>query len=120
MQKLMNMNLTKTGVFIMNRREFINHTGIYCTDDIERHHGGHWFSKGAKNFFNSRWSDQTFYNAEKNFIFFVSSEKYDYKSPRLYTIRSYDPTTDEISTVGDFQQYASLNAAKRAASKLEE
>ena len=70
--------------------------------------GHHWFSRDTMRFFNSR--------IVGNLIdgrFFVSSERYDDGSPRLYTIREAMPN-GEIETVGEFQAFASADAARRA------
>ena len=104
----------------MNRNEFINHTGIYSINDIKNHHRGNWFKPDTMRFFNSRISDSLFYDPKNNLIYFISSEKFDHKSPRLYTIRSYDPSTDTTETVGGFQAYSSLRSAKRRCLYLEQ
>lgn len=82
---------------------------IFPIDEIERRHQGHWFSHGAKNFFNSRW--ETTYYRVGNKGYFVSSERHQ-QDPRRYTIREYDFIEDTITTVGDFQQFATKKEAK--------
>lgn len=104
----------------MARNEFIKVTGIYSTNDIKTQHRGFWFNRDTMRFFRSRVSQITYYAPKKNLIYFVSSEKYDDSSPRLYTIRSYCPTKDSIETVGEFQQYKYLKSAQRVCLKLEE
>ena len=71
--------------------------------------GQHWFDADTMRFFNSRILSPVIGGR-----YFVSSEKYDDGSPRLYTIRiANDDGT--IDTVGDFQGYETADKAKRAA-----
>ena len=74
--------------------------------------GGHWFDRSTMRFFDSRVG-----HAAYGGRYFISSERYDHNSPRLYTIRAI--TEDRsIDTVGDFQAYASHAAAARAVRKI--
>lgn len=83
-------------------RQFHNVTGIYSVNGIEIKHKGHFFSPGAMRFFNSRVCSDVF--PTKNGAYFITSEKFDYKSPRLYTVRFFD-LNDDIKTVGEFQGF---------------
>lgn len=77
--------------------------------------GHHWFSPDTIRFFNCRVLP-TVYGGH----YFITSEKYDYNSPRLYTIR-FVSSDGSIDTVGDFQYYETAGQAKKAikeASKL--
>lgn len=49
---------------------------------------GHWFDDSSKKFFNSRWGGTAYKHQSLNVAFFVSSEKFNYGSDRLYTIRA--------------------------------
>ena len=92
------------------------------SDVIQAHEkaNGHWFSPGAARFFSSRWASVG-YLGRCGFVYFVDSTKYDASTPRLYTIRIWDPERPrEIETVGEFQQYASSAAANRAAAQMAE
>lgn len=95
---------------------------IYDIYELERHYKsktkGHWFDKDTMRFFNCRLNDNLYFNINNGLIYFVSSEKFDYKSPRLYTVRSYNPIDGYIDTVGEFQAYKSLSGAKNRALKL--
>lgn len=93
---------------------------------LESMHRGHFFDKGSMRFFNSRIAEygyngilcndkETIYS---DLVFFVTSEKFDYKSPRLYTIRRLNRTTGEIITVGEFQAYKTSSGANKKAQKL--
>uniref|UniRef100_A0AAU3I9F0 Uncharacterized protein n=1 Tax=Streptomyces sp. NBC_01393 TaxID=2903851 RepID=A0AAU3I9F0_9ACTN len=75
----------------------------------------HWFDASALRFFSSRISE-TVYPTEGG-AYFVSSERFDWQSPRLFTVR-HCTTAGEISTVGEFQGYASRNGAHTAAQRL--
>ena len=100
----------------MNNNDLIKEHSIYSIEDIKRKHRGHWFSKGAMSFFNSRVGDKI--KAGKILFYFVSSEKFDYKTPRYYSIRSYNALTDTIETVGEFQGYSSNASAWNAVERL--
>ena len=82
---------------------------------VERKHNGHWFSPGAKRFFSSRICQYAIEIDGKNY--FVSSEQFDYKSPRLYTVRVQDENGD-IDTVGEFQQYQTSTQAWGAIKRM--
>lgn len=117
------MNLNYKAQLVNNkivRFEYINQ------GEIMRMAKGHFFDKSSMRFFNSRLAQygyrkitctdkETIYH---NLVFFVTSEKYDYKSPRLYTIRRLNISTGEIITVGEFQQYKSSSWANKVAQKM--
>lgn len=75
--------------------------------------GQHFFDPATMRFFRSKIASRSVINGR----YFITSEQFDASSPRLYTIRrANDDGT--IDTVGEFQQYATIEAAKRAAAKL--
>lgn len=76
--------------------------------------GQHFFCASALRFFKSRVNDQVF--SGPGGVFFVTSERYDWDSPRLYTVRQAMPN-GHIETPDEFQQYGNMRAAKRAALK---
>jgi hypothetical protein len=76
--------------------------------------GLHFFSKGAKSFFSSRISECIYGRCV-----FVTSEKFGWKHPRLYTIRYID-TNGNINTYNDFQGYETRSSAHHHAKKLGE
>lgn len=98
--------------------------GIRSSTSLIRHYEKHpkniganyFFSPGSKRFFNSRILDSVY--PTKKLVYFVTSEKFDYKSPRLFTIRAYNPKTGSIDTIGEFQQYKTSLQAKKAILKL--
>lgn len=97
-------------------RPYYNAHGIYDISDIKSKAVGHFFDKGAMRFFNSRILSDVFPSTKC--VYFVTSEQYDYKSPRLFTVRSFDLTTRSIETVGEFQEYATRAQAISAAINL--
>ena len=94
-------------------RPFFNETGIYDISDLERKHVGHFFSKDAMKFFSSRVVDEVFPSRGK--VYFITSEKFDYKSPRLFTVRVLDLESRRIDTIGEFQAYETRTQALTAA-----
>lgn len=112
----------KSKVF-KNEIKRIDHVHI---DDIKSMSRGYFFSKDSMRFFNSRLSSYGYRKMlvnEKeivlsNHIFFVTSEKFDWKSKRLYTVRRLNSQTGEIITIGEFQSYKSSNGANRKAESL--
>jgi len=88
-------------------------------DDIKlanTNHGHFFFSRGAMKFFNSRVLSATF--AGSDGWYFVTSERYDEKSPRLYTVRRLNDADRQVDTIGDFQRYMRASTAIRAAQKF--
>lgn len=79
--------------------------------------GNHWFDKETMSFFDTRVSDKV-YPALDGSCYFVSSERFDAQSPRLYTVRRAFYSEDgkfSIRTVGDFQQFRISDEAHRSA-----
>lgn len=77
---------------------------------------GYWFSPDTSRFFNSRYPH--FAYRVDNKAFFITSEQFDDKHPRLYTLRVMDWHTGQIATEGEFQQYQTRRQAERAMMKL--
>lgn len=68
--------------------------------------GKFWFSRGAKDFFNSEIESKIFHGQ-----YFITSERFDLSEPKRYTIRRCD-VCGSISTVrGGFREYATLAEA---------
>lgn len=81
-----------------------------------QNHGGHFFSAGALRFFRSRISEKV--HQGPGGIYFVTSEQFDECSPRLYTVRHFQPISCGIDTVGQFQQHATGRPAHAEAARL--
>ena len=84
--------------------------------DIKRNNkkaGHHFFDKDTMRFFNSRietglYKDNTF----------ITSEQFDYNSPREYTIRRAVNGGIKIETIGESRQFQTLEDAKIGRKKL--
>ena len=61
--------------------------------------GNHFFSPSSMRFFSSRVHSEVY-----NGCYFVTSERYNWTSPRLYTVRKANPD-GTIETIGDFQAF---------------
>ena len=88
--------------------------------------GGHWFDPDTLRFFSSRFS-RTVYPVDGGALF-ISSEQnrpvlistgWTQGGPRLYSIR-FCSDEGKIETIGTFQRYGSLVAARHAAKQLQE
>lgn len=88
--------------------------GIIDFRDIVRANGygsqHHFFDAGATRFFKSRYPQTGI--VKDNKAYFVTSEQFDYNSPRLYTVRVCDMETGIVDTIGEFQQYQTSKQAQ--------
>ena len=71
--------------------------------------GRFWFSPGALRFFNSHIHSPVFGGR-----YFVSSERFDETYPKLFTVHRINDE-GHIETIGEFQQYETLDDAQAAA-----
>ena len=84
--------------------------GTFHTIEMMRRHnicqGYHFFDKDAMRFFRSRIAPGVVHGRV-----FITSEQFDYQSPRLYTVRAMrdDGSTTELS---EFQQFDTLRQAR--------
>jgi len=101
------------------KKHLANQYGIYSLDDLKKHYykntKGHFFDDNTMRFFKSRISEDLMYSGA--LIYFVTSEQGP-DDIRKYTVRSYNPKTSDIDTVGDFQQYSTMYQAKQTAKSL--
>lgn len=70
--------------------------------------GRHWFSKDTMAFFDSIVYPQLIQHPKG--AYFISSERFDSESPRLFTVR-FAYLHGEVTTVGDFQAFESRSDA---------
>ena len=70
--------------------------------------GYHWFDKGSMEFFDSIVYPELIQHPEG--AYFVTSEKFDPLTSRLFTVRFAWPT-GEVSTVSHFQGFATKEEA---------
>jgi hypothetical protein len=75
--------------------------------------GLYFFEASTMRFFRSKVASRSIIGGR----YFITSEQFDASSPRLYTIRIANDD-GSIDTVGEFQQYETVEAAKRAAKQL--
>lgn len=88
--------------------------------DDYRRGPGHWFSKDTMRFFASRVMEDAF-DDENGHVYFVSSEQFRYMGrvdARRYSVRCYTREGRDITTVGEFQAYATRKSALAAAERL--
>lgn len=84
--------------------------------DMARAAGSHFFDRGNVRFFNSRTLPSVY--SGPGGVFFVTSEQYDDRSARRFTVRKYNPETADISSFGEFNKMSQSEAqalARRAA-----
>ena len=96
-------------------------TSFYSIEQIKhanKERGQHFFSRGTLRFFHSRIGSKV--HRGPGGIYFVTSEQFDERSPRLYTVRRFEPVSAEVDTVGEFQQYACARHAHSEAARLAE
>lgn len=84
----------------------------YSVSEIEREAKGYFFSKDTMRFFKSRILQDVYQGVGG--VYFVTSERFDNNTPRLFTVRKYDPETRMINTAGDFNQLSRYQAIKSA------
>ena len=87
---------------------------------IKARHQGHFFDQGAMRFFDSRLAEYGALLADGS-VLFVTSERFDYKTPRRYTVRLQNPDgrmTTKTDPVLKFQQFDDSTSAWRALRKL--
>ena len=85
----------------------ICHVKSYCWN-----RGSHFFSPDTMRFFSSRIQTTPPYKGRV----FVTSERMNWNSPRLYTVRVVKPS-GHIETIGDFGGFTSRQSAHRFAEK---
>ena len=84
---------------------------------INKEKGYYFFEPDTMRFFKSRVGDTVFQGGGG--IFFVTSEKFDYNSPRNYTVREFIPETGNINTVSEFNELSYQQARRLAKNKAE-
>lgn len=78
--------------------------------------GHHFFEPASMRFFESKIASRTVYGGH----FFITSERFTgsdgVSQPRMYTLRAC--YNGKVETVGEFQQYRTIEEAKHAAKEL--
>lgn len=98
------INRTKSPITLI--KEFKGYTYISCIKQANRDINNYWFDKDTMKSFNCRVLE-TVYKKQ----LFISSEKYNYDTDRLYTVRFCD-STGSIGTIGDFNKLTKYQAEK--------
>ena len=84
----------------------------YYLEQCNKHYGKHFFDADTLRFFNSRISNEIVVAASNERVLFVTSEKRDWNTPRLYTVRVMDWSNGSVDSVSEFQEYDTLASAK--------
>lgn len=84
---------------------------INAIKDAVRAKGSHWFDPDTMRFFKTRISDKVYQG--QGGVYFVTSEE-DPSGKRAYSVRSFDPATANIDTVGDFHSMDRSQAHREA------
>lgn len=91
-------------------------TDFQSTADIRRVHRGHYFDASTMRFFRSRVLLSAF--PGKTEVYFVTSEQFvgssSIPAPRMYTVRAFNPDTDNIRTVAPFNNLSRFKALRTA------
>ena len=80
-----------------------------------RERGFHFFDSSTMRFFRSRVMAQTFEG--KHAVYFVTSEQFvgsEYTAPRKYSVRSFNPESEDIRTVQPFNELTCSKALRIA------
>lgn len=84
---------------------------------LNKNAGDTWFSPETMRFFNTR-----IHGGIRRERFFITSEQFidsrGNSEPRMYSIRSINWETGQVETVGEFQEYKTLEAAKLAITQI--
>ena len=75
---------------------------------------GHWFDRSATEFFQTHYHEGVW--GKYGEVFITSEERFD--CDRAWSVRAINPTTGDISTLGDFMEYATYEEAERQADRL--
>jgi hypothetical protein len=87
---------------------------------IDKNQNGHFFDASTLRWFKSRVSEMCYSDLQGKTLFFVTSERMDWVTPRFYTVRV--AKLDEnghmtMNTVSEFQEYTSWSGAHKRAKR---
>ena len=83
--------------------------------ELKRLHLGHFFDRDTMRFFDSVVYPNV--RTGKEHWYFVTSERYNQSTPRLFTVRRMG-TNGTIDTVGEFQEFPTLGHALEVATEI--
>lgn len=93
--------------------------GRTTIDDVKRinkEKDRHWFERDTMRFFRSKIErDALRFGQLIDDKYFITSEQFDSDSPRLYSVRRFNPKEGSINTVGEFQEFGTKGQAKKFA-----
>jgi hypothetical protein len=85
---------------------------------IRSHHetwgAGDWFAPNAMRFFGTTLPRHA-WRTNDAYLFVTGERRPNSNDPRMFSIRTMDARTGEITTVGEFGEYATRSAANRVA-----
>ncbi len=88
------------------RRINAGRTTIEDVISANKEKGRHWFDKETMRFFRSKIErDELRFGQLIDDKYFITSEQFDSSSPRLFTVRRFNPKESSINTVGEFQEF---------------
>jgi hypothetical protein len=90
--------------------------GIHVIKARAKRCGSKWFDPRTMRFFNTRLAKKAYPSKSGKCFYFVTSEAFDYKSKRKYSVRRM--CSCNVDTVGEFQQYGSQKTATAKAKAL--
>jgi len=95
------------------KEDCVNKFSHININQVKYRHSGNWFDKSALRFFDSVLCDTVFYIKNSGEGYFVSSEKCDSKTPRMFTVRKVNDLSGkcEVITDSDFQQFKHTDEA---------
>ncbi len=89
---------------------------IQTIKQINREKGRFFFSPAAIQFFNSKIHNKVYQGSGG--IYFISSIKFDEHTPRVYSIKKFNPGNGECKTVKNYCGYLNLQEAESKAREL--
>lgn len=92
----------------------MNFSGINEIKSFAASQGSYFFSRQSMRFFNSRIGAKVYRGC-----YFITSEQFDHKSPRLFSARFIRPN-GSIETIGEFQQFKTAREAAKFINSMPE
>ena len=68
-----------------------------------------WFEKGTMKFFNTKIESQP----NKDNIF-ITSERMELDQKKRFTLRKFNTETNKVNTLGEFQEFGTIEEARKA------
>ena len=98
------------------RRINVGRTTIEDVKRINKEKDRHFFDRDTMRFFRSKVErDALRFGQLIDDKYFITSEQFDSDSPRLYSVRRFNPKEGSINTIGEFQEFKTKGQAKKIA-----